>query len=182
MTAARLPRRLTTPAMLFREYSPADRDACLALFDGNVPRYFAPHERDGFAGFLDALPGPYFVVEEDGAVVACGGYAFEPGSGEVALCWGIVDARRQREGIGTLLTAERLRLAAADSSPRSGRGGAAEGSGAVIRTSQHTAEFYARLGFTVTRVEADGHAPGIDFVEMRLAAPAEPPAAVEGSR
>lgn len=145
-------------AARFRAYAPADRDACLALFDTNVPRYFAAHERADFGRFLDALPGPYFVVEDGGAIVACGGYAAESEPGVVALCWGMVDGSRHRRGIGSLLTAERVRRAAAD--------GACDA--VTIRTSQHTAAFYARFGFVATRTVADGHAPGIDLVEMRL--------------
>lgn len=37
----------------------------------------------------------------------------------------------------------------------------------VIRTSQFTEEFYSRAGFLATRRVPDGHAPGIDLVEMR---------------
>lgn len=149
--------------MRFRPYAPADRDACLALFDGNVPRYFDPDERAGFAAFLDALPGPFLVADDGGRVVACGGWAVEADTGDVALCWGIVDAARHREGIGDRLTRARLRDALAGA-PRA----------VVIRTSQHTQGFYERLGFAVARVVPDGHAPGIDFVEMRRP-PAPPP-------
>ncbi|MDB5218237.1 MAG: family N-acetyltransferase, partial [Myxococcaceae bacterium] len=42
-------------AMLLRPYEPADRDACLVVFDSNVPAFFAPHEREGFASFLGDL-------------------------------------------------------------------------------------------------------------------------------
>jgi GNAT superfamily N-acetyltransferase len=144
--------------MLFRDYATADRDACLALFDGNVPVYFAAEERTGYEAFLDALPGPYFVVEDTGGVVACGGYALEGDTGETALCWGMVDARRHREGIGSLFAAERLRRAVAE-----GAWGTV-----VLRTGPRTADFYARLGFEVSSVVPNGHAPGIDCVEMRL--------------
>jgi hypothetical protein len=50
--------------MRVRDYSIADRGACLAVFDGNVPEFFIPPERADFAAFLDALPGPYLVVED----------------------------------------------------------------------------------------------------------------------
>src|SRR5690606_14882619 len=64
-----------------RSYSPADRSTCLGIFDSNVPDSFSASERADFEAFLDSLPGPYFVVEdESGRAVACGGYAVNPGT------------------------------------------------------------------------------------------------------
>ena len=40
--------------LTFRPYAPADAEACLALFDANVPRYFDASERAEFAAFLAA--------------------------------------------------------------------------------------------------------------------------------
>src|SRR5260370_31745648 len=56
-----------------RPYQSSDRDACLALFDSNVPRFFAALERGGFESFLDAPDCSYFVMEHEGAVLGCGG-------------------------------------------------------------------------------------------------------------
>ncbi|MER3443335.1 MAG: hypothetical protein C4342_00980 [Armatimonadota bacterium] len=53
----------------FRPYQPHDREACLAVFRSNVPRFFAPHEEREFAGFLDELPCTYFVLEAAGEVL-----------------------------------------------------------------------------------------------------------------
>jgi hypothetical protein len=41
-----------------RDYNARDRAACLALFDGNTPDFFAPEERDEYGRFLDHLPAP----------------------------------------------------------------------------------------------------------------------------
>ncbi|MEK9212812.1 GNAT family N-acetyltransferase [Sphingomonas sp. 2378] len=38
---------------VIRAYRAADRDACLALFDGNTPGFFAPSERADFVRFLE---------------------------------------------------------------------------------------------------------------------------------
>jgi ribosomal protein S18 acetylase RimI-like enzyme len=142
----------------FRPYAPADRDPCLVLFDGNVPRFFAAHERGDFARFLDALPGPYLVAVQGGRVVACGGYAMNGDSGDGALCWGMVAPELHGEGLGKRLLVERLRRLAADPAVRR----------IVLETSQHTAGFFERLGFVVTEVDPDGFAPGIDRYVMRL--------------
>lgn len=57
-----------------RPYAASDRDACLALFDGNTPRFFDPSERAGFAAWLEASTQPYLLIERSGRIVACGGH------------------------------------------------------------------------------------------------------------
>jgi len=48
----------------------------IAILRSNTPKCFAIEEEDAFARFLDARPGPYYVVEE-GRIVACGGIALD---------------------------------------------------------------------------------------------------------
>ena len=145
--------------LAFRPYTTADAEACLRLFDSNVPRYFDPSERADFAAFLAAPTCPYLVgIAPDGAVLACGGWFREddaPATG--GLAWGIVDGAWHGRGLGRQLLAVRLDGLRA-----------MEGvDDLVLRTSQHTERFYARSGFEVVRRVPDGHAPGIDLVEMR---------------
>src|SRR6266540_4753154 len=98
-------------ALSIRDYRPGDRDACLAVFDSNVPTYFHPAERAAFAEYVDsadylprrlraagALPGRFSVIEDDGTVVACGGWCLD---GTTAMLdWGMVTRARHRSGIG----------------------------------------------------------------------------------
>jgi ribosomal protein S18 acetylase RimI-like enzyme len=100
-------------ALLFvRRYRSEDRTACLALFESNIPAFFIEKERTMFAGFLDKMPGIYVVVEDAaGHRVASGGLAILDG-GEASLCWGFVDFRRHRQGLGTALLRVRMALAA----------------------------------------------------------------------
>jgi hypothetical protein len=57
-----------------RPFELHDRAACLALFDGNAPPFFAPDERADLEEFLDHPPGADLVVERAReAVVASGG-------------------------------------------------------------------------------------------------------------
>lgn len=143
-----------------RAYTSADRPACIALFDGNVPDYFAEIERADFLATLDEIED-YWVIELDGqGIVACGGYAVEA-SGEAALCWGMVRRDLHRRGLGERLLAERLRRIDADPAARQ----------VVIETTQFSRGFYARYGFVVTREQADGFAPGYHLVEMRRPVP-----------
>ncbi|MEZ4737036.1 MAG: hypothetical protein R3E79_58905 [Caldilineaceae bacterium] len=51
--------------MDLRRYQAADLEGCLALFDSNLPTFFAPHERAEFIEFLANTTDPYFVVVDE---------------------------------------------------------------------------------------------------------------------
>lgn len=141
----------------FRAYASGDHAACLRLFDGNTPTFFAPQERDEFIAFLhDIGPWPYLVGEMGGAVVACGG--FEVAGESATLTFGMVDRALQGRGIGRALTLARLQ--AIRLAPGVDK--------VVIETSQHSAGFYGRLGFRVTEVSENGFGPGLDRWVMVL--------------
>ncbi|MEH3122505.1 MAG: GNAT family N-acetyltransferase [Sphingomonas phyllosphaerae] len=147
-----------------RAYGAADRAACLALFNGNTPAFFAAEERVDFAAFLDthAADWAFQVVERCGTIVACGGHRVAADGETAGFCWGMVDHRQHRSGIGRILTQSRLDAARATPGVRQVR----------LDTSQHTQGFYARFGFEVERVVPDGYAPGLDRVDMLLRWPA----------
>ncbi|MBI1649299.1 GNAT family N-acetyltransferase [Hyphomicrobium sulfonivorans] len=144
---------------IIRPYAGSDMAACLRLFDGNVPRFFAASERQDFAAFLERLPGKtYLVVERDHIVVACGGHMVETGGETAALCWGMVDHNLQGNGIGRLLTEARLNAVRAEGGVKRVK----------LDTSQHTRDFYARFGFRAEAVVKDGYGPGLDRWDMLL--------------
>ncbi len=147
-----------------RAYDAADRAACLALFDGNTPTFFAAGERSDFAGFLDAHAASWAfqVVERSGGIVACGGHRVAADGETAGFCWGMVDRAQHRTGLGRILTQARLDAARATPGVRQVR----------LDTSQHTQGFYARFGFVVERVVPDGYSPGLDRVDMLLRWPA----------
>jgi len=153
---------------LLRPFRPDDSAACLAIFDSNTPKFFAPQERDEFRSYLASLgarSAPYLVLETDGVLRACGGLEVAPDSGEVHLTWGMVDQTCHGQRLGTRLTEARLALAR--TLPGATR--------LILSTSQHTQGFYARFGFTVTRITPDGFGPGLDRWDMAL--PLAPPTA-----
>jgi ribosomal protein S18 acetylase RimI-like enzyme len=146
-------------AVALRAYAADERAACLHVFESNVPTFFRHEERPGFESFLDAPPGPYFVLlDGEGAVVGCGGYALGASSGVADLCWGMVLRDRQGEGLGRVLTEMRLEQASVD--PRVHT--------VTLETSQHTAGLYERIGFHTTGRDPDGYAPGLDRVTMTM--------------
>ncbi|WP_375244268.1 GNAT family N-acetyltransferase [Sphingomonas parapaucimobilis] len=130
---------------MIRAYRAEDRNACLALFDGNSAPYFAPSERADFAHFLDheAMKWEFQVAERDGRTAH--------------FCWGMVDRTLYRQGIGTALVRARLDKAT--------HAGVCE---VLLDTSQHSGAFYERLGFRERSVTADGYGPGLDRCDMVL--------------
>ena len=143
-----------------RPYTPTDREACLALFDSNVPAYFAPHERDDFVTFLDddlvEEHLPYFVLTGSTGPIACGGIGLRVG--EVRMCWGIVSRLRHGERIGTFMLLARLCLGAKMGATRAG-----------LDTIPKTVPFFERFGFVVVGGEDDHYGPGIHRRDLQLA-------------
>ena len=140
-------------ASTLRPYTQADRESCLSIFDSNVPRFFAPNERELFATFLDRFKATYLVLcAHDGAVIGCGGMAVRPDGRTAILRWGMIHADRHRRGLGRDLTLARLRLAVSD--PAVER--------IVLYTTGMTTGFYRTLGFADTEILPDRYGPGLD--------------------
>lgn len=139
----------------FRPYQSADKAACLALFDSNVPEFFDSSERAMFAEFLDGPRGAYHVLEEAGRITGCGGYAREK-SGQARFTWGMVARSHHGRGLGRLLAQHRL-----DAIVKSGAFTEAE-----LFTTPAVAPFFAKFGFEQRAVIKNGFAPGMDQVRM----------------
>jgi N-acetylglutamate synthase-like GNAT family acetyltransferase len=141
-----------------RPYKPSDRSACLALFDSNTPDFFAPRERDEFAGFLDDSGATMLVLETTaGELIGCGGYYMRAEGKDGGLAWGMIHRRWHRRGAGRTLLRSRLRALQT-----------AGAKSVTVHTSRHSRGFFEREGFEEVRVVPDGFASGIDMVELRL--------------
>lgn len=145
-----------TVSMELRPYVPEDREACLAIFDSNTPRYFHPVEREGFSSFLEHPDGQYFVMEHERAIIGCGGYEILTQERFASLVWGMILADMQGNGLGRYLLLFRLR--------EIGKAGDIEA--VRVATSQHAQPFFEKQGFKVMGVVPEGFAPGMDRVEM----------------
>lgn len=142
---------------VLRPYTAADEETCLALFDSNVPASFSAEERVEFLAFLRALPGPYFVLEQDGRAVGCGGYALAPDGTTADLCWGMIDRSRQHRRLGAYLLEARIdRIIAAR-----------DATAVALRTVEETVPFFRKFGFELTRIVPDGVAAGRDRYDLR---------------
>jgi hypothetical protein len=144
--------------MNIREYSPADLEDVVAVFRSNIPKYFSPAEEPELRAYLNDLGGPYFVAEIEGTVMGAGGFALNGDQRSVSLCWGMIRSDHLGKGLGRELTKFRIH-AAREQYP---------GLPLVISTSQHTAGFYEKFGFSLLEHVADGFGQGIDICKMTL--------------
>ena len=142
-----------------RRYSPRDFGACVDLFRENQVPYFADHEFEQFERFLKSgtEAEPFFLFFVDDRLVACGGYSCA--SDCVYLNWGMVRREEQRKGFGRIMVDFRLARIREEHPNLAVR----------IDTSQHTMEFYKRMGFAVISIERDGYTQGLDKVIMEKA-------------
>lgn len=135
-----------------------DYPACMAIFDSNVPAFFAHSERESFAQFLNALPGPFWVVRDrsSGTVVGCGGLSIADEGATAWLRWGMVLAGSQGQGIGRRLLEARLKWLDAQPQVRRTR----------VATTGQASGFFQRMGFELTASAKENYGPGLDRCDL----------------
>ena len=157
-------------SMTIRPYEPADFDACVNAFKGNMPKYFLPEELDDYTNWLENYgkgtaykPGSeeaYFVAEEDGLLVACGGVFMEKANGIAGMVWGMVDNRLHRQGIGRRFLLFRIEYIRRNCTT----------CGIRLDTTQHSRPFFEKYGFTVVKFTENGYGDGMHRYDMLLGA------------
>lgn len=142
----------------FREYTPADLPACLEVFTSNIPEFFSEEEREEFIAFVQRSPGGYgVVVNADGQIVGCGGIARSRTNPQGAdLTWGMIHHALHRQGIGRILTRERLSLI--DAMP--------DVTVVYLNTSHLTEAFYEKFGFRTVKLIPNGYRVGLHRCDM----------------
>lgn len=140
--------------LTFRPYAPVDRSGGLAVFQSNVPRYFAESERSDFAAYLGSPDAGIWVVEQEHRILGLGGQSVSGDQGR--LHWGMVDQSCHRHRIGSLLLSHRVGLLWAQPAVAT----------ISLNTSQHSAPFFERFGFEREQSTPDGYAPGIDRIRL----------------
>ncbi|WP_407572959.1 GNAT family N-acetyltransferase [Deinococcus altitudinis] len=146
--------------MTIRPYRTEDETACLNVFMSNTPDFFTVEEQQEFNDFLCTMTDPYFVLEEAGRIVACGGVFIRRDGQTAGLAWGMVNRSQHRQGYGRALLDVRLAWL--------GQHAPAVNT-VTIDTSQHSAPFFTRMGFEILEVKRDFYATGLDRYDMRLA-------------
>ncbi len=152
---------------MLRPYNTTDRTACIQIFKGNCPEYFDMSELEFFEMWLDgqdegrnaykvSTAEKYFVVEEEGKIIGCGGYYAVSDEMRAGMAWGMIHRDFHKQGFGEKLLQFRLD-AIRESYPEHK---------ILLDTSQRTYGFFERFGFVVTKITPDGFAEGIDKYDM----------------
>ncbi len=141
-------------------YTSGDRAACLRVMESNTPGFFAPDERAGFAVFLDAPPGPFWVARagSDRTVVGCGGVSIADDGRTAWLRWGMVAVEHHGRGVGRRLMEVRLRWIGTQTTVETIR----------VATIGKASGFFQRMGFELVGVIRDRYGPGIDRHDLVL--------------
>ncbi|WP_164714212.1 GNAT family N-acetyltransferase [Chitinophaga rhizosphaerae] len=156
--------------MTIRPYEPSDFDACVAAFKGNMPKYFLPEELEDYSNWLlnyaKGIPykpegvETYFVAEEDGRLVACGGVFLEKQNNIAGMVWGMVDNRLHRQGIGRRFLLYRIDYIRRECNTCNIK----------LDTTQHSRPFFEKYGFAVVKYTENGYGEGMHRYDMLFGA------------
>jgi len=117
-----------------RMMEPGDIPALREIYYSNVPD-FLPEERSIFEANLNENSQNYFVIEENGKLVAGGGINLGLDGSQCVLYMGVVHREHHRKGFGTLLMLARLSWTDGDSAE------------VWVMTHEKVRPFYERFGF-----------------------------------
>lgn len=145
----------------FRSFLPGDIDAVLAVFDSNVPEYFAAGEREDLAASLADPDGPFFVLETGDGIIGFGGFERGESYNRCTLTWGMVHRDHHQRGHGRALLAHRA--AAAWEATRG------DTRWLTVDTTPPVAPFFEHCGFERVAEWPQGYRAGFDMVELRIA-------------
>ena len=143
---------------MIRPYQEADRSALLAIMQQHIPEFFDPAELKDFDQYLQSELEDYFVVEEDGRVLAGGGINYLSNTKRARISWDMVHSDHVGKGIGGKLLEHRIDLIRQQGSFES----------IDVRTSQLAIDFYHRFGFQMIAEESDYWGTGIDLKHLLL--------------
>lgn len=125
-----------------RVYTDQDKNEVLAIFQLNVPTYFAEQEMQELSGYLDRHIEQYFVIEMNGAIIGAGGINFENSFKTGVISWDFLHPDEQEKGYGRMLLQHRLNILKAIPSIEN----------VMVRTSQLTFQFYEKSGFKTVEI------------------------------
>ena len=92
---------------MIRPYKNSDKDALIKILQLNTPKYFHPTEESDFVEYLDIHKEDYFVFEEEGKIIGCGGINYFPEDRAARISWDVVHPGYQGKGIGKKLAQHR---------------------------------------------------------------------------
>jgi ribosomal-protein-alanine N-acetyltransferase len=141
------------------QYTPAHREAVIALLRLNTPDYFAPAEEADFIHYLAHEIEEYFIVRWNGNIMGCGGINFKEDGKTGVISWDMIHPEMHGKGLGGALTQYRIRRLLDVHHVEE----------IIVRTTQLSYRFYEKQGFRLQEVAKDYWAPGYDLYRMNYA-------------
>lgn len=148
-----MPERFT-----IRSYQPSDHPAVIEVFKKNTPEFFDVNEQADLEKYLSSYWSTYFVMEDEGKIIGCGGYHFEADGTTGRLSWDFFDPQYKGHGLGRQMInhcLEELRK-----NPQLEK--------TAVWTSQLAYPFYAKFGFETQEIKEDFWGPGLDLYRMEM--------------
>ena len=139
-----------------RPYTADMFDDLIKIFRANVPDYFHMMEEKPYVAYLDAYGDYYSTLWLGQVCIGGGGINIHEDGREGRLSWGMIHPDHFHSGYGTILARHRMDQLLNQHQVAYVR----------VRTSQHTSEFYRKLGFEEMNRVKDFWAPGMDLVDM----------------
>jgi [ribosomal protein S18]-alanine N-acetyltransferase len=154
--------------VIIRQYTAADKQACMNIFHSNMPKYFTMEEAGDFERFLKRLVAPkleienskswtlYYVLLCENEVIACGGIGDKNGTDVISFAWGMVHNNFHKHGFGLQLLTHRIQVK--EKLFPLGK--------LVLDTTQHTFSFFEKYGFVTTKITKQGYSAELDRYDM----------------
>ena len=139
-----------------RSYSVKDKAAVLNLMELSTPKYFAVSEKPDFENYLEHELELYFVIELHHQIIGCGGINFESNQTIGIISWDIIHPEFHGKKLGTQLLHHRLAIL----------NDLKHIEIVIVRTSQHTDQFYQKNGFQLVEIVPNYWAEGFDLYYM----------------
>ncbi len=146
-------------APTIRAYRTSDRLQVIDVFIRNTPDFFDVNEQKDLEEYLDEHGGTYFVMEDKGKIIGCGGYHFEGDKTTGRLSWDFFDPTYKGRGLGRQMISHCLEEIRNNKKLRK----------ISVWTSQLAYPFYAKFGFTTQEIKKDHWGPGLDLYRMEIA-------------
>lgn len=142
---------------LIRKYVPADKETLVEAFQSNIPIFFALEELNDLLDYLDRFGEPtYWVMECNEKVV--GGFGVESRLSDKSgrINWIFFHANEKGKGLGKQAVAFAIGILKADKNVEK----------LIVRTSQVAFAFFEKMGYSLTSIEKDYWAKGLDLYLM----------------
>lgn len=142
---------------LIRKYLPADKPALLEAFLSNTPVFFAPEELSDFVDYLDKFgESTYWVMECNNKVI--GGFGIESRLSDKSgrINWIFFHANEKGKGLGKKAVTFAIGILIADKNVEK----------LIVRTSQVAFAFFEKMGYSLTSIEKNYWADGLDLYLM----------------